>query len=188
MTKDEQFMINDKQKKIKNKRSHDCSYTVCQLTCSKEKGFTLIETLVGAVILATVILGPVTFLATSFTKVDASEDRLSALYLAQEGLELTRRVRDNNILAGNNWNQGLTDGNYEIDYNSPLTSYAGLSLRYDATNGLYSYDSGATTKYTRKITIANIAADQMRITSHMDWVDKSGAKSAELQEVLYNWQ
>ncbi len=152
-------------------------------------GFTLIETLVGIALLVGVLVGPVTFLSTSFTRAGPSEDRLTSLYLAQEGVELVRAIRDNNVLAELAWNNGLSDGTYEIDYNSGLTAYSnpGTKLLFDTATGIYSYDSGVNSKFVRRVTISNLSGTQMRVTSTVEWNDRFGTRSVQLQEVLYNW-
>ena len=63
------------------------------------KGFTLVETLVAITILAVAISGP---LYTAYRAIVAAEnagERLTALYLAQEGIEYVRMLRDNAYLA-----------------------------------------------------------------------------------------
>jgi prepilin-type N-terminal cleavage/methylation domain-containing protein len=158
-----------------------------------ERGFTLIETMIGVMLLGSVLVGPVTFLTSTFTRTGASEDKLTALYLSQEGIELVRLIRDNNVLAEVPWNQGLSDGSYEIDYDSGLTSYSapGTTLLYDASSvpaGIYSYNSGVATRFRRYVVLSASAPDQMSVTSIVSWTDRSATKSVQLKETIYNWQ
>ena len=175
------------------------------------RGFTLIEVLVGTAILGATLLGPVTLLTTSFMKNEASADKLTALYLADEGIELIRRIRDNNILAETNWREGLSDGEYEFDYNDPTLDiisdfspplYIGIKIKYDSATGIYSYDDGTDTKFIRKITLSSptdedapigdpqLTTDRMDMTVLMTWQNHAGGpeKSVQLQGRLYNWQ
>lgn len=157
---------------------------------SSAEGFTLIETLVGIVILAGVLLGPVTFLSTSFTRSNIAEEKLSALYLAEEGIELIRHIRENNVLAEVPWDQGLSTGSYEIDFDSGLTPYSspGTKFLYDAATGAYSYNAGTQTSFIRQITISKPASDQMRIVSVVTWTDRQGiSHSVQVEETMYNW-
>lgn len=171
-------------------------------------GFTLIETMVGVAILASVLLGPVTVTTASIRRTAESSDRLTALYLAQEGTELIRLIRENNILKGAAWNEGLPDGDYEFDFqNSALAadavsqppSFIGTSILFDSVTGAYGYTTGSPGKFTRKITvIAAIdndplgipAADQMDISVVVSWQSQADLpnKTVQLQERLYNWQ
>ena len=174
----------------------------------RRNGFTLIETIVGVAILASVLLGPVTVTTASIRRTAESSDRLTALYLAQEGTELIRIIRENNILKGAAWNEGLPDGDYEFDFqNSALAagaasqppSFIGTSILFDSATGAYGYTAGSPSKFTRKITvIAAIdndplgipAADQMDISVVVSWQSQADLpnKTVQLQERLYNWQ
>lgn len=140
-----------------------------------ESGFTLIEVLVAIVIIAGTLLGPVTLLATSFIRNEEATAKLTALYLADEGMEFVRRIRNNNYLRIDpDWRDCLSNGDYEIDYNDlsldfpvdgggnpipPLQCpqlFVGIPLRLDLDTGVYSYDDSVNkiiTKYTRKISI-----------------------------------
>lgn len=174
----------------------------------RRDGFTLIETVVGVAILASVLLGPVTVTTASIRRTAESSDRLTAIYLAQEGIELIRLIRENNILKGAAWNEGLPDGDYEFDFqNSALAanavnqppSFLGTPILFDPATGAYGYTAGSPSKFTRKITvIAAIdndplgipAADQMDISVVVSWQSQADLpdKTVKLQERFYNWQ
>lgn len=62
-------------------------------------GFTLVETLVAIAVLLAVIVGPITLIAHGLFSASFSRNHLIASNLAQEGIELIRAVRDNNILC-----------------------------------------------------------------------------------------
>lgn len=57
------------------------------------------ETLVAMAILLAVLVGPVTLIAHGLFSAPFSRNRLIASNLAQEGIELVRAVRDNNMLC-----------------------------------------------------------------------------------------
>lgn len=62
-------------------------------------GFTLVETLVAMAVLLAVLVGPITLIAHGLFSASFSRNRLIASNLAQEGIELVRAVRDNNMLC-----------------------------------------------------------------------------------------
>lgn len=77
------------------------------------RGFSLIEVLVAAFIITLGAGGAFALLqrTTSFTSNAAFQ--LEASYLAQEGMEIVRNIRDTNLLkvhkgVGGNWTNGLT--------------------------------------------------------------------------------
>ncbi len=61
-------------------------------------GFTLIETFVAITILVTAIAGPLTIASKGLQSAILAKDQLTASFLAQEGIEYIREVRDNNCL------------------------------------------------------------------------------------------
>src|SRR3989338_4478804 len=61
-------------------------------------GFTLLETIVAVSILVTAIVGPFSLASQSINAQGRAKNNLIAANLAQEGLELFRNYRANNIL------------------------------------------------------------------------------------------
>ncbi len=59
-----------------------------------KKGFTLLETMVAITILSFAIAGPLYAASRSLLAAQLARDRLTASYLAQEGIEYMRLVRD----------------------------------------------------------------------------------------------
>jgi len=62
------------------------------------KGFTLVETLVALSIFTVSLLGIMSILASSIFKHDLCKQKITASYLAQEGVEYVRNMRDTNVL------------------------------------------------------------------------------------------
>lgn len=73
---------------IKNKISHKL-----------QKGFTLIETLVAISILLLSIIGPMEIAARGLFSAYYARDEITAYYLAQEGVEYVRNLRDTKYLV-----------------------------------------------------------------------------------------
>lgn len=63
-----------------------------------EAGFTLIETLVALTLLTVAVVAPISLTAQSLSTAYYARDQITAYYLAQEGLEVVRSVRDHNVL------------------------------------------------------------------------------------------
>ena len=63
------------------------------------KGFTLIETLVAIAILTLSVAGPLLVASRALVSAQIAQEQLTASYLAQEGIEYVRMMRDDEYLA-----------------------------------------------------------------------------------------
>ncbi len=143
------------------------------------RGFTLLETIVALAVITAAAVGPVALITSGIFSASFSKNKLVAANLAQEGLELIRLVRENNVLCnalkggGWSWRKDPAGGNFgqetreadafnfsnEVDCGGSilkfpyLPSYAGRNLLYDNVSGTYNYNSGIITPFKRKIEI-----------------------------------
>lgn len=65
---------------------------------NNKSGFTLVEVLVSLSLLLVVLVGPLTFLASSSQNAQISNEQIPATFLAQEGVELVHKVRDDELV------------------------------------------------------------------------------------------
>lgn len=68
---------------------------------NRNNGFTMIETIVALAVLTAAIIGPVSLVVRAIFSSSFSRNNLIGYNLAQEGIELIRAVRDNNIHCKN---------------------------------------------------------------------------------------
>lgn len=151
-------------------------------------GFTLLETIVALAIITAAATGPVVLITRGILSFGFSKNKLIALNLAQEGLELIREVRENNIICDErngpapwDWFRDpdgsgiINNRDLEADIMAtlPLTgcgsasisspslspSFANTQLRLDPITGIYSYSGPLPTIFTRQITINKPSAD-----------------------------
>lgn len=175
------------------------------------KGFTLIELMISIFILSVGIIA--VYGAFSIMAILSSEasDRLTAAYLAQEGVEIIRNIRDTNWLNPQEfgvieWDRGLdaceNELGCEVDYtttgfgSTPVYPWQETPLVINSETGFYGYDSsGTATKFTRKITIdTSLAPDALRVKAEVFWDRKpsilspiGGIDSVAAESVLYDW-
>src|SRR4051812_29896076 len=73
-----------------------------------QKGFTLVEAMVAISILSLAVTGPLVIAQKGIGSAIYARDQVTASYLAQEGVEYVRNVRDTNRIAGSPWLTGLS--------------------------------------------------------------------------------
>jgi len=107
-------------------------------------GFTLVETLVAISVFSLSIVGLMSVLANGISDMNYAKNKMVASYLAQEGIEYVRNVRDTYVLYG-------TDGSEWSDFLNELTpckdslvngchinySFEKLDISFLATNDVF---------------------------------------------------
>jgi len=68
-------------------------------TMKSGKGFTLVETMIAVTILTFAVAGPLFTASRAIIAAQIARDQLTASYLAQEGIEYVRAMRDNEYLV-----------------------------------------------------------------------------------------
>jgi|SRR3989344_5679750 len=124
------------------------------------KGFTLIEATLATFILVVGVLGVFSAIQiiTRFTS-DVSL-RLQATYLAQEGIESIRNIRDSNWLAASPWDNGIIAGH-----------------NWDAWD-----------KFKRDIMISRPLPDKMVVSVMVKWEGRGGTSQVLAETELYDWK
>ena len=159
------------------------------------KGFTLLEVLVAMFVLVMGVLGVFGLISRTVTFNSSVNSQLVASYLAQEGLELVRNIRDANFLKIHKipewegaWNDGLTScsSGCGADYDDTvLGDFKTTPLKLN--NGFYTYDAGTDTIFTREIVIDSTVADVLKVSVDVFWVDKGNTRHVLGATELYNW-
>jgi type II secretory pathway pseudopilin PulG len=81
----------------------------------KKNSFTILEVILAIFILTVAVGASFTLIQQSLISASLAKSKLTAAYLAQEGIEVIRNARDNNWLkihygiSGVSWDDGLTD-------------------------------------------------------------------------------
>ncbi len=162
----------------------------------KNQGFSIIEVMVCVTIILVTFTSIYTLINDSMVFHDLAYSKLIASHLAQEGIEIVRNIRDNNYLQNKSWNDGLNDGNYQVQYNSLK-----LIECTDCTNnlqinslGLYNYGNdnskdieNKTTRYNRVISIDKVSDKEIRVTSIVKWSNRGITFDIQVEDHLYDW-
>jgi len=168
------------------------------------KGFTIVEALLATFVITVGVVGVLAVVnqTTAFTQVTSS--RLTAIYLAQEGIEIVKNIRDTNflkvhkgLLAEDQWVQGLTgcEGGCEADYTDSTLSAGDRYFKIEG--GFYKYSvSGTETSFKRKITVFDLVdltdppddiIDQMKVLVEVSWEERGRTHQVAAQENVYKW-
>jgi prepilin-type N-terminal cleavage/methylation domain-containing protein len=172
-------------------------------------GFTLIETLVSLAIFSVSIVALISVTASGVADTNFVKNKLTASYLAQEGVEMVRNIRDSNslsLLGGNGipWApftasvfSSCTPPNgckIESSANSlvaticQVTNGYGCQLNYDSS-GFYTYASSTASPFSRLITVQDAldGNNEVKVTSTVSWNQGSSPKSVTYSESLFDW-
>ncbi|MFM2330555.1 MAG: hypothetical protein RLZZ26_62 [Candidatus Parcubacteria bacterium] len=168
------------------------------------RGFTLIETMVAVTILTLAIVGPMVTANRSIVAAETARDQLSASYLAQEGIEYVRAVRDNQFLAdypantSQAWiphflNTGpLATCRSSVCGLSPLQAGGSLALCPSTSGNCapFSLVSGGT-KFARTIQLVDAStngATDVRVVSKVTWSFHGTPYTVNITDHLTPWQ
>lgn len=163
---------------------------------NKKNGFTVIELLLSISIAGIALIALSGATPILMQQINYARQRSTAAYLAQEGIELIKNIRDYNTMSSIAWDSTI-DGSVpdsRIDYTwipgPPLTSYnATETLKLNAS-GFYSYTGTTDTGFKRKISISKISIfsilpDYLEVVSTVYWTSKFGNHEIKVQDNLY---
>jgi prepilin-type N-terminal cleavage/methylation domain-containing protein len=132
------------------------------------RGFSLIETLLSIAILAIIVPAAISAIISGNQTATTAGMQSRALFLAYEGLEAVRNIRDINF-------SNLTNGDH------------GLTI--SGNNWVFSQASDTTDIFTRTITITDAGKNRKDIISRVTWQKSLQQQtSVTLSTMLANWQ
>jgi prepilin-type N-terminal cleavage/methylation domain-containing protein len=181
------------------------------------RGFTLIETLVAVMILATAVAGPLSIASRALNNSIVAKDQITAHLLAEDAVEYVRFVRDTNTLQGDNWLTGSGGAVAGIDltpcaastgcYVDSTMAVSGVAdvptacdpgngcpaIYYDNDNSRFTYNTGGSnvskTLFTRTIVLTNISSTEQQLTVTVTWSDLGGTtRRVNIFENIFAWQ
>lgn len=176
------------------------------------RGFTILETIVAVLILSISITAIVVVAGGGAQKTIHTKDRLIAAYLAQEGVELVRNVRDSAFLSFEDdlsvtarWNafgelmepcfsEGCAvsfDNEAAFDVSIPvlITPDVNEHLSFDEVSGRYEYGGDNETMFVRKVRLFETGGDgsSVRVEVSVDYREGTETRTYTTSEVLFNW-
>lgn len=177
----------------------------------KGGGFTLVETLVAVSIFTVSLLGVMTVLKSGVANISVAKQKMTATYLAQEGIEYMRNIRDTVVLyeGGDSYakygkfrtyfkgeGRNCNGEDYACSFDNLSPKGGGSSCNTDMDCILYidkgNYNNkknGVNSGFVRKIWMIVLGpnSDEVKIFSQVKWAQGSGVYKVTLSENLFNW-
>ena len=132
----------------------------------KGAGFTILELIMAIFVMTVGVLGAYAVVQQIIVYTLVSSSRLTAAYLAQEGIEIVRNIRDTNWLTVPPvvWNEGVS-----------------------SSQEIVGFLDGTTSKFNRNITITPDGSDKLKVSVLIEWTEKGKNYTVTVEEDLYNW-
>ena len=159
------------------------------------KGFSLIEVITAIFILTVGVGGAFSLIYQTLSAVYIVRSELMASFLAQEGVEIVKNLRDNAWLesraaTSTSWLTNLSEagGNYRIDYLTQElgTTYNATYMKVDS-NGFFNYSTGTQTNFTRGVSLTNVSTSTLGVVVTVEWQTGGRSHSLEVIENITNW-
>lgn len=180
---------------------------------AKNKGFTLVETLVAIFILVVAVTGPMSAAQNSLRAAFVARDQVVAYYLAQDAIEFIKNVRDYESWEGDDWKDIFTQ----------CISTADQQCNFDTVNSVGSYlidvcgtgdiddikcdpmeidsdemyvisgEGDEVSKYTRAVFMDDLSdsyVDEVEVVVVVEWDTNlflANNRRVVLQENIYDW-
>lgn len=153
-------------------------------------GYLLIEVMVAISLLTIGLLGILRISSNAIGLNRIVSDQFIANYLAIEGIEVVKNIIDANSINGRPWGEGLSDGNFEIAYNSLELEYnQQRRIKFDQNTGRYEYQNGTETLFVRTIYIEKPSVDEIKVNSVVSWIGRGGSQfEINLEDHFLNWR
>jgi hypothetical protein len=160
----------------------------------KRTAFTLLEAIFAISILIFTLAGSFALISRLLAFSPQIQSKLIASYLTQEGIEIVRNIRDSNWLQNQNWLNNLSfTTSARLDYLSTsqfpdLNCNIGDDDPLNFDGNYYTCRAGTPTKFKRKITLTQIAPDEIEVLVEVSWQEKGIIQKVRVKEHLYNWK
>jgi len=160
-----------------------------KINFKSNSGFSLMEVIVAITIIVVGMIAIMSLMTTNITTGSYDRQKIVAINLAQEGIELVKNIRDSNWADNKNWDQKIKNkSDYRMSYDwNDLKNGCNQFLKID-NNGFYNYDAGNDTVFKRCINTSDLADGGIQVKSKVTWTDRGKPHSVEITSHLYEWQ
>ena len=176
----------------------------------KNKGFTLIETLIAVTIVGMALAGPLSIVGKSLISASFAKDQITAFYLAQEAIEYVHNLRDTNLNLSIPWlTNNVSVSGDPADLSSCTESYPCMvdvpsariyscsptistdkcePLKYENAEHLYTNSSSSAEDsiFTRYLYLSPINDKESSVVVNVSWKTGTLEKGIVLKENIFN--
>jgi len=160
------------------------------------------EILVVIFIISIVMTGALSLIIQNSIAQKNNMNSLIVTQLAQEGIELVRKIRDDNWFANNNWNQDIATITAtttftihfnplanEVVINKLISPFLEDDYRLYLDNGFYTHDSfnNESSNFFRLIS-TDTNGTSTKVNCNIKWKSRGVIREYSLDTVLYNWR
>ena len=178
----------------------------------KNKAFTLIESIIVMVILGISLSGSTYLMMTVTNSIAENRQRIRAIYMTQECMELTRNLRDSAWKQNLTWDCAfqnlsgkLEEGSVFRIATSTENSVGGNTQTYCRENlgiklekdpnsfvlkddEILNHDNGEDTIFSRKLTVSDVQAHSAKFTCETSWKNRNRPQKISMSQILTNWK
>ncbi|HNW71550.1 MAG TPA: prepilin-type N-terminal cleavage/methylation domain-containing protein [Candidatus Paceibacterota bacterium] len=183
---------------------------------NKENGFTLIEVIVAIFVFSVAVLAVMASLSQGLSSESYTKKKVTATFLAQEGVEYFRNIRDTSMLYSDDKVVGWSDfiskleeagcqndtGCYFDDIN--LNSIGSITMPimqikispcnevcpnmlFDESSSTFGYTLGGDSGFVRQMKVEETSLEEVKIISKVSWTQNGRTNTVSFSENLSDW-
>ncbi len=163
----------------------------------RQKGMTFLELMVAVFVLIVGISGTVGLIHRTISSASMAASQLKAAYLAQEGIEVVRNIRDSSWVRDAGWLENINDNCSCCEVAHDHDGNTGMALcpggnprRLTFFNGFYGYSTDPAAEesvFSRRIKTSMVGS-HLRVEVTVFWFERGDTRSVTVVENLYNWR
>ncbi len=151
------------------------------------KAFTLVETLMGVTVMALVLVAVGALVIQTMRVNQRNIHSLQAVYLAQEGVEAARFLRDSNWLQNYAWDHGFAEGTFSLKGTSCEGDPPCFLLSTSEADGELVLNG---LSFSRSLEFALVEDHEgvLQVTAKVEWNERGSVRTEQVSTYLSDWK
>jgi prepilin-type N-terminal cleavage/methylation domain-containing protein len=156
-----------------------------------KSGFTLVEIIAVLFVISLGLIGVLSLIIQNIQGQNINKNSIVAYQLAQEGIEMIRKVRDTNWNDSLEFNHSLAAGVYYMSYSDSVPLFLANPSNgdlYKDNNDFYVHGGGVVkTNFRRTIEITDTSPHSIIVHSRVSWIEHTRTYNYDLDAALFDW-